>query len=64
VICAAVEFHGGTKAQAFAAIEEKIGANTRRVLERSRREGEPPRAAAVALATERVRAAGALRRWR
>jgi glutamate dehydrogenase/leucine dehydrogenase len=64
VICAAVEYHGGTQKQAFEAIEEKIRANTRRVLEESQRAGIPPRAAALALAEERVRAAGALRRFR
>jgi glutamate dehydrogenase/leucine dehydrogenase len=54
VICAAVEYHGGTEAQAFAMIEEKIRANTRAVLERARDGGLTPRAAAEALARARV----------
>jgi len=63
VICAAVEYHGGTQRQAFETIEEKISANTRAVLEESRRSGALPRAAAVSLAEERVRRARALRRF-
>jgi glutamate dehydrogenase (NAD(P)+) len=62
VICAAVEYHGGTKAAAFEAIREKISGNTRAVLEKSRATGMPPRQAAVELATERVRKAMKLRR--
>ena len=54
VICAAVEYHGGTQAQAFAAIGEKIRENTRAVLERARAEHVLPRAAAVELARARV----------
>ena len=54
VICAAVEYHGGTEQQAFAVIAEKIRANTRAVLEAARRGGELPRAAAVTLARARV----------
>jgi glutamate dehydrogenase/leucine dehydrogenase len=64
VICASVEYHGGAEAQAFAAIEEKIRRNTAEVLERAKAAGTPPRAAADALALERVRAAQALRRFR
>lgn len=54
VICAAVEYHGGTEQQALAVIAEKIRANTRAVLEAAHRSGELPRAAAVALARARV----------
>lgn len=54
VICAAVEYHGGTEAQAFAMIAEKIRANTRAVLQRARDGGLLPRAAAERLARERV----------
>jgi glutamate dehydrogenase/leucine dehydrogenase len=54
VICAAVEYHGGTQAQAFAAIEEKIRANTTEVLARARAGGVPPRQAAVEMAESRV----------
>ena len=62
VICAAVEFHGGSQKAAFEAIEEKIAANTRAVLEGVKRDGATPREAAVALARERVAAAAAYRR--
>jgi glutamate dehydrogenase/leucine dehydrogenase len=54
VICAAVEYRGGTEAQAFAVIEEKIRANTAAVLTRARDARLLPRAAAEALARERV----------
>jgi glutamate dehydrogenase (NAD(P)+)/glutamate dehydrogenase (NADP+) len=57
VICASVEYHGGTQAQAFAAIEEKIRTNTTLVLEQSARTKTLPRQAAMALAEQRVRAA-------
>jgi len=63
VICAAVEYHDGTQSQAFAAIGEKISANTAEVLHRARETGCSLRAAAVALATDRVRAAMQTRRW-
>ena len=39
VICAAMEYHGATQSAAFAAIEEKIRANTQAVLD-ARRRGE------------------------
>jgi glutamate dehydrogenase (NAD(P)+) len=57
VICAAIEYHGGTQAQAFAAIEERIRANTRETLERARADRVPPREAAVGMAGARVREA-------
>ena len=63
VICASVEYHGGSESQAFAAIEEKIRRNTARVLEDAKAENQLPRAAAMALAERRVRRAMALRRW-
>ena len=62
VICAAVEYHGGTQAQAFAVIEEKIRGNTRTVLETARSQTLLPRAAAVALARARVAEAATYRR--
>jgi len=62
VICAAVEYHGGSEREAFATIEEKIRANTRQVLEESRETGELPRRAALTLAERRVRAAASYRR--
>jgi glutamate dehydrogenase/leucine dehydrogenase len=63
VICAATEYHGGTEATAFATIDEKIRANTKAVLDEAKRNKVLPRAAAVALAERRVRAAMQLRRW-
>jgi glutamate dehydrogenase (NAD(P)+) len=62
VICASVEYHGGTQTQAFQMIEEKIRANTEQVLERAQKSGALPRQAAMALAEERVRKAMAYRR--
>ena len=63
VICAAVEYQRGTQAQAMAAIEEKIRANTLAVLEQARRDNVLPRDAATALAMTRVRRAMRTRRW-
>jgi len=62
VICASVEYHGGTEQQALATIVEKIGANTREVLERMRATGKLPREVAVAMAVERVQRAMSYRR--
>jgi glutamate dehydrogenase/leucine dehydrogenase len=62
VICASVEFHGGSEADALRQIAEKIGQNTREVLDTMRAEGVEPRAAAVALAMKRVEEAMAPRR--
>jgi len=64
VICASIEYRGGTQRAAFDTIDERIRTNTRLVLEASRRNKELPRAAALALAEQRVRAAMATRRWR
>jgi glutamate dehydrogenase/leucine dehydrogenase len=63
VICAAVEYRGGTQGAAFDYIEERIRANTRLVLEESRASGGMPRRAALALAERRVKAAMRTRRW-
>ena len=57
VICAAVEYRGGTGSMAFETIEDKIRPNTRAVLERAKAESIPVRQAAVDLAVERVRRA-------
>ena len=54
VICAAVEYHGGTQAQAFATIEERIRANTEETLGRSRTEHLLPRQAATHMARARI----------
>lgn len=64
VICAAVEYHGGSEAAALATITEKLRANTQAVLAAARDTGEPPRRAALDLARRRIRAAMAARRWR
>jgi len=63
VICAAIEYHGGTQSTAFAAIEEKLRRNTDEVLGNARERGVTPREAAVQLAAGRVRKAMATRRW-
>ncbi len=63
VICAAMEWHQATEAAAFAAIDEKVRANTRAVLAEAKRSCTLPRAAALSLALERVRAAMRTRRW-
>ncbi len=59
---AAVEYAGGTEAQAFAAIAEKVGSNTKAVLERTAATAATPRRAAEALARERVEEAMTYRR--
>jgi len=57
VICASVEYHGGTQSQAFQTIEEKIRANTEEVLTNAKKSGRLPRQAAVKLAEARVKKA-------
>jgi glutamate dehydrogenase/leucine dehydrogenase len=64
VICAAVEFHGGTEAEAMQQIAEKISQNTREVLEEGRAKGVVPREAAVRLGRRRVEEAMELRSGR
>lgn len=64
VICAAVEYGGGSEGAAFALIEEKIGPNTRVILERAKEMRAPPLEAAMALAEDRLRKMMRLRRWR
>jgi glutamate dehydrogenase (NAD(P)+) len=63
VICAAMEYHGATQATALAAIEEKIRANTKTVLDAAKANGIPPRGAAVELTTARVRESMSYRRF-
>lgn len=63
VICASVEYRGGTQRAAFDYIDERIRANTRLVLEESRKGADLPRRAALELADHRVRAATQARRW-
>ena len=62
VICASVEYHGGTQKQAFETIEEKIRANTREVLESARATNVMPSIAAAELAQRRVRESMGYRR--
>ncbi|MGZ3478539.1 MAG: Glu/Leu/Phe/Val dehydrogenase, partial [Polyangiales bacterium] len=62
VICAAVEWRGGSQRDALAQLEDLVRRNTREVLERSRTSETPPREAAVKLARTRVLEAMRLRR--
>jgi glutamate dehydrogenase (NAD(P)+) len=63
VICAAVEYRGGTETAALQEIEERIRRNTREVLRMSAERKVTPRAAAESLAGERIRRAMSYRRW-
>ena len=54
VICAAVEYAGGTSSQAFAVIEERIRTNTAQMLDMAADTGQPPRVVAQHLAQSRV----------
>jgi glutamate dehydrogenase (NAD(P)+) len=64
VICASVEYKGGTKTQAFATIEEKIRENTKEILHLSKAHHQIPAEAALSLAKQRVAEAMAYRRSR
>lgn len=64
VICASMEYRGGTQRAAFEYIDERVRANTRTVLQESQRDKILPRAAALKLAERRVRTAMLMRRWR
>ena len=57
VICASVEYHGGTQSQALQIIQEKIYANTEEVLANAKKTGSLPRQAAVELAEARIKKA-------
>lgn len=63
VICAAVEYRGGSQSEAFAVIEEKLRRNTEEVLAMTREHKILPREAAVQLAVSRIRKAMTTRRW-
>jgi glutamate dehydrogenase (NAD(P)+) len=63
VICAAVEYRGGSESAVLALIDEKIRANTEAVLDEVHGTGALPRSAATSLATERLRCAMRTRRW-
>jgi glutamate dehydrogenase/leucine dehydrogenase len=62
VICAAVEYAGGTQKQAFETIEEKIRENTAAVLDVAKKHSQMPLEAAHSLARQRVAEAMAYRR--
>ncbi len=62
VICGSVEYHGGTKAQAFTEIKEKMRENTHAVLQKAKDENLTPREAALRLAKSRVKEAMSYRR--
>jgi glutamate dehydrogenase (NAD(P)+) len=62
VICASVEYRGGTQAQALALVQEKVRANTTQVLDQARELGILPRQAAEDLARARITEATSYRR--
>ena len=64
VICASVEYHGGSEAQAMATIADRIRTNTLEVLDRVRRMKCTPRQAALQIARSRVEEAQRYRRHR
>ncbi len=64
VICASVEYKGGTQKRAFETIEEKIKENTAEVLELAKTHSQIPAEAALSLAKQRVAEAMAYRRSR
>jgi len=64
VICAAMEYHGATRAAAFEAIAGKLRDNTAAVLQAMKAKNQLPRAAALELALARVRKAMRLRRFK
>jgi glutamate dehydrogenase (NAD(P)+) len=63
VICAAMEYRGATRSAAFAAIEEKIRANTESLLDAVKVQRISPRRAALEMATRRVEEAMRYRRF-
>ena len=63
VICAAMEYRGATRTQAFDTIAEKIRANTAAVLRESAQRNILPRQAATDLAVRQVRSAMGRRRF-
>lgn len=64
VICASVEYKGGTQKLAFETIEEKIKENTTEVLQLAKSHSQIPAEAALSLAKQRVAEAMAYRRSR
>ena len=62
VICAAVEYHGGTRTQAFHTIEETVSGNVERMLGDLQDEQQLPRDVATRHALDRVQRAMSFRR--
>lgn len=63
VICASVEYRGGTQSAALASIEENLHFNTRAVLDVAKEKKLKSRVAAVKPAEDRVHRAMELARW-
>ncbi len=63
VICGAMEFKGATQRKALEIIEERLLANTERMLVLAKKEQIDPRKAAVMIAMERLHKAMELKRW-
>ena len=62
VICAAVEFGGGSESSAFGVIADRIARTTRQMLDTMKKLQLPPRAAAEHVAFERLSEAASYRR--
>ena len=63
VICAAVEYRGGTQKTALETVDEKVRANTAKVLAAAKADAITPRDAARQLAETRLKRAMSHRRW-
>lgn len=63
VICASVEYHGGTQHQALDTIEQKVRDNTEAALSKALDKAILPRKAAIELAEERLRTAMTFKRF-
>jgi glutamate dehydrogenase (NAD(P)+) len=63
VICAAMEYAGSSRTAVFAAIEERLRANTETTLKDARSANITPREAAIRLARRRLEKAMSCRRW-
>ena len=63
VICASVEYHGGTRSQAMTMIEDRVRSNTSTILEQTRKQHCTPRQAALEMARSRVEQAMRYRRF-
>ena len=63
VICAAVEYKGGSEQHALEVITEKLRRNTRLILETAQAQNILPREAATRIAYDRLTKAAHLKRW-